>query len=219
VVYLGHVTHYFHKNIAGPKVSSWSRGYRDFEDEREMSEYIIEVFNRTMKADDVLYHLGDWSFGGLDNLWNFRKHLQVKTIHLMLGNHDKHIKNNAELLNCFRNTNNEETKGNITFLTSDTTHMRASAKDLFTSVQSVLNVKHGKHNFFLSHYSHRVWEGSHKGVIHLYGHSHNTIPDYGKSMDVGIDVAKKILGDYRPFSIEEIIQIMDKKQITKVDNH
>lgn len=92
-------------------------------------------------------------------------------------------------------------------------------KDSFTSIQDVLTVKHGKHTFFLSHYSHRIWYGSHKGFIHLYGHSHDSIPDYGKSMDVGIDVAKRITGEYRPFSVEEIIGIMDKKQINFVDKH
>lgn len=92
-------------------------------------------------------------------------------------------------------------------------------KNFFTSVQDVLSVKHGKHSFFLSHYSHRVWSGSHKGSIHLFGHSHGSIPDYGKSMDVGIDVAKKILGEYRPFSIEEVISIVDKKEVGLPDNH
>jgi len=92
-------------------------------------------------------------------------------------------------------------------------------KDSFTSIQDVLTVKHGKNTFFFSHYSHRIWLGSHKGFIHCYGHSHNSIPDYGKSMDVGIDVAYGRLGEYRPFRIEEIISIMDKKEITFVDNH
>ncbi len=92
-------------------------------------------------------------------------------------------------------------------------------KEHFTSIQDVLTVKHGKHTFFLSHYSHRTWLGSHKGILHLYGHSHGTISDFGKSMDVGIDVAKRLKGEYRPFSIEEIIQIMDKKEIEYPDHH
>lgn len=92
-------------------------------------------------------------------------------------------------------------------------------KDVFTSTQDVLCVSHGKHKFFLSHYAHRIWPGSHKGVIHLYGHSHNSIPDFGKSMDVGVDVARKLYGEYRPFSIEEIISIMGKKETKEVDHY
>ncbi len=92
-------------------------------------------------------------------------------------------------------------------------------KHLFTSVDWVQHLSYNKFKFFMSHYSHRVWEGSHKGYIHLYGHSHDTIPDHGKSMDVGIDVAYKMFGEYRPFSIDEIISIMDKKDIVFVDDH
>lgn len=89
----------------------------------------------------------------------------------------------------------------------------------FTSIQDVLTVTHGKHTFFMSHYAHRIWLGSHKGIIHLYGHSHDSIPDYGRSMDVGVDVAKRLKGEYRPFSIEEIIDIIDKKEIVFPDKH
>lgn len=92
-------------------------------------------------------------------------------------------------------------------------------KNSFTSIQDVLTVKHGNHTFFLSHYSHQVWYGSHKGVIHLFGHSHNSIEGIGKSMDIGVDTAYKLLKEYRPFSIEEVISIMDKKEVKFTDHH
>ncbi len=211
-------THYFHKNIAGPKVSTWKSGYRNFEDEKEMSRHIVKVFNQTVKEDDILYHCGDWSFGGTQNIWNFRKQLRCKNIHLIHGNHDTHIKKDIELPNCKR----AELYSSIFIdgepIGGDTCDY-VLLSSLFVSTNDTLTVKHGNHTFFLSHYSHRVWEGSHKGIIHLYGHSHGSIPDYGKSMDCGIDVAKRLLGDYRPFSIEEIIQIMDRKEITFPDHH
>jgi calcineurin-like phosphoesterase family protein len=40
---------------------------------------------------------------------------------------------------------------------------------------------------FLSHYGHRVWPTSFHGSLHLYGHSHGTLPPLGRSMDVGVD--------------------------------
>ncbi len=192
--------HYFHKNISGPKVSSWKSGYRNFENEIEMSRHIVKVWNQTVAEDDILYCLGDWCFQGSHNIWNFRKQLRCKTIHLCLGNHDEHIRKNARIT---------DKEGNeICF-----------AQDLFTSIQDVLQVKHGNHEFFLSHYSHQVWNGSHKGLIHLFGHSHDSIKGIGKSMDVGIDSAKRILGEYRPFSIEEVIQLMNKIPLVLVDHH
>lgn len=43
--------------------------------------------------------------------------------------------------------------------------------------------------------------------------------NYGKSMDIGIDVAYKLFGEYRPFSIDEIISILDKKEVEYPDHH
>jgi calcineurin-like phosphoesterase family protein len=93
-------------------------------------------------------------------------------------------------------------------------------KNLFSSIEDVGWCKDRKDRpIFLSHYSHRVWEGSHKGYIHLYGHSHDSIPDHGKSMDVGVDTAYRLFGEYRPFSIDEIVSIMDKRDIAYIDHH
>ncbi len=72
---------------------------------------------------------------------------------------------------------------------------------------------------FLSHYAHRIWPGSHKNVIHLYAHSHDSIPDYGRSMDIGIDVSYRLFGEYRPFSMSEIVDIMKKKSVEFPDHH
>lgn len=93
-------------------------------------------------------------------------------------------------------------------------------KDMFASINDVMWCKERKDRpIFLSHYSHRVWHGSHKGYLHLYGHSHNSIPDHGKSMDVGVDSAYKRTGEYRPFSIDEVINIMDKRSVALIDHH
>lgn len=189
-------THYYHKNIAGAKVSSWKSGYRDFENEKEMSDCIVNTINRYVKHDDILYHLGDWSFQNLENVVNFRRRLTVREIHLCLGNHDHNIKKNKIV----------EKFGEYT-------------QQQFSSVQDVIWDKIGNQEMFLSHYSHQVWPGSHKGVIHLFGHSHDTIKGIGKSMDVGIDVAYRMFSEYRPFSLEEILDIMSKKTIDFIDHH
>ena len=61
-------SHYGHTNIAGPKVSRWQRGYRDFNSVWEMNKSLIDGINKYVKEDDILYHLGDWSFGGIHNI-------------------------------------------------------------------------------------------------------------------------------------------------------
>lgn len=178
--------HFGHTNIAGPKVSKWPKGYRDFESVHEMNKCITQSVNKYVQPDDTLFFLGDFCFGGHQNTPVYRHSLQCRNIHLCRGNHDHHID---------------------------------KYKELFTSIQDVKDLNYTPYTIFMSHYAHRVWQGSHKGWIHLYGHSHDTIPDHGKSMDVGVDVAYRLFGEYRPFSIEEIIQIMNKRQIVFEDHH
>lgn len=190
--------HGYHRNIAGSKVSQWKTGYRDFDDEVVMTTTIANTINKYVKYNDVLYSLGDWSFGNVYNIKRLRDQINCQTIHHILGNHCDKIRNNKE------------------FMTDEGLRY---AQDFFTSVQDVITVKIDSHTFFLSHYAHRVWLGSHKSTIHLYGHSHHSIPDYGKSMDVGVDVAYAMFGEYRPFSLEEILIIMNKKQVTLPDRH
>lgn len=187
-------THFGHTNIVGPEISSWKSGYRDFKSLHEMNMALVDGINKYVKEDDVLYHLGDWSFGGVQNILKFRKYIVCKNIHLILGNHDQHIVD-------------KEVKFDDTPF---------NPFELFSSVQDVLHLKLGKTEVFLSHYSHRVWNGSHKGVIHLYGHSHGSIPDYGRSMDVGVDVSYKMFGEYRPFNIGDINRIMEKREVGKI---
>lgn len=63
------------------------------------------------------------------------------------------------------------------------------------------------HRFFVSHYAHRTWPGKEQGVIHLYGHSHGSLPGVGRSMDVGVDANDSA---YAPWSATEIIEKMNK---------
>ena len=162
-----------------------------------MNKSLIDGINKYVKEDDILYHLGDWSFGGIHNIKLFRDSIVCKNIHLILGNHDQHIVDKE--VKFFDDSFNPV--------------------GLFSSVQDVLHLEIGKTKLFLSHYSHRVWNGSHKGIIHLYGHSHGSIPDFGRSMDVGVDVAYKMFGEYRPFNIGDIMRIMEKREIHQINHH
>jgi calcineurin-like phosphoesterase family protein len=51
----------------------------------------------------------------------------------------------------------------------------------------------------LCHYAMRVWNKSHHGALHLYGHSHGTLPGTAQSLDVGVDC-----WDFRPVTLTEI---------------
>jgi len=93
--------------------------------------------------------------------------------------------------------------------------------EFFTWVGDVNMITVEKQKIFISHYKHALWEGSHKGFWHLYGHSHSSAEHWkiGKSMDIGIDNAKKLLGAYRPFSFQEVKYLMDQREVFFGDHH
>ncbi|MGU3465574.1 metallophosphoesterase [Methylobacterium sp. C33D] len=52
---------------------------------------------------------------------------------------------------------------------------------------------------FMFHYACRVWPRMHRGDIHLYGHSHGTLPGTAASTDVGVDCF-----GFRPVTFDQI---------------
>lgn len=215
--------HYWHKNIAGPKVSVWKGGYRDFEDEKEMSQHIVKIFNKYVKHDDVLYCLGDWNFAGINNCWNFRKQLECREIHLIYGNHDHNIISNKEIVLLVEDWDRYEYLSGYEIDVYDKNNGRTGIEpqNLFKSCDHYKEISINGQGFCLSHYKHFIWQGQAKGWIHLYGHSHASAEKHiiGKSMDVGIDNAKLLLGEYRPFSITEVINLMNKRDVYSNDHH
>lgn len=56
-------------------------------------------------------------------------------------------------------------------------------------------------------------------ISKFYGHCHSNMEDKynrGKQMDVGVDNAYKLLGEYRPFSFEEARDMVKDRQQTEV---
>jgi calcineurin-like phosphoesterase family protein len=205
-IYITSDTHYGHKNIVRG-TSEWTdkSRCRPFDSIEEHNAVLVENINRTVGENDILYHLGDWSFGGADNIRLFRSKLRCKTIHLILGNHDHHIE---------RNTN--------------------GSQYYFSSVQHYKETVINKQRIVMSHFAMRVWNKSHHGSYMLYGHSHGTLDDKkpifpqptwigdefyiknSRSMDVGVDCHP----EFRPFSIDEIHDILRNREVTlNIDHH
>jgi calcineurin-like phosphoesterase family protein len=181
--------HYGHANIAGPSVSKWDSGYRDFDSVEHMNDVLCDNINSVVKANDTLFFLGDLAFGGKANIAKARSRINCKSFFVTAGNHDKHL---------------------------------PEFRDLFSGIYKVWAGKlHGRY-FYLNHYAHRVWEHSHHGSIHLFGHSHNSLPDdpHSLSMDVGVDTCLFGHKKYTPYHYDEVIHIMDNfKEWKQVDHH
>ncbi len=213
-------THYGHKNIV-KGTSEWSiaiggnhQSVRDFATMEEHNDALVKNFNGLIKPDDTLYHLGDWSFGGHENIKVFRDRLACKNIHLIFGNHDQHI---------------EPIDSPYRQLFSSVQHYKEIALRINTNKSG----KYGKTKFVLSHYAMRVWNQSHHGAIMLYGHSHGTLDEMTpnianptwigdqyfiknyRTMDVGVDTH-----NLYPYHLDEILEIMKNRDMSmEVDHH
>ena len=72
---------------------------------------------------------------------------------------------------------------------------------LFASSQPFAQAKVEGVRLCLLHYGMRVWPGSRRGALHLYGHSHGRLPGDRQCVDVGVDYAPWA---YRPVSLAEL---------------
>lgn len=130
---------------------------RPFQSVGEMDDTIIANWNAVVAPNDVVWHLGDFAFRNAHHPEFYRRQLHGH-IHMVWGNHDE-----------------------------DTQKLYEKGQVGFASAQDVKYLRYDGCRLFLSHYAHRVWRNSHHGSFHLYGHSHGMLPDYHRSMDVGVD--------------------------------
>lgn len=212
-VFLTSDTHYHHRGVCAGE-TSWVKlprpfaewedadrpglerfcldaGIRAFGSLAQMDDALVAGINSTVGPDDVLFALGDWSFGPREKTVEFRERIVCRNVHLVLGNHDGRISKSSEL------------------------------RGLFASVQPYLEIEVDGSMACLFHYKQTVWNRSHRGSYHLYGHSHGSSEHIvnGRSMDVGVDNAYALLGEYRPFSFDEAVRILEGRKFVAVDHH
>lgn len=185
--------HYGHKNICSG-VSEWggSNKTRRFTSVEEMNDAIIESINSVVSENDILYHLGDWSFGGWENVWHFRKQIKCKHIRHINGNHDNAIMEDKffPLLQMIDGDIVEiETPRIWSGVKADGD---VTAHDFFESVSDLAYVMINGVFFVLSHEPFESWRHKEYGSIHLHGHVHHGMDKHilnakYKRMDVGWD--------------------------------
>lgn len=226
--------HYAHKNICRG-TSSWnlddhgdSDAVRDFDTLDQMNDAIVNGINNMVGQDDWLVCLGDWSFAGIENIWKFRRRIICNNIILIVGNHDHHIVNNAILPNCFKRYIPDGSVGRTAlFVNPEDSYSdfdeQAEAQDIFSGVYSYLELTvsgdFGKNTYNLFHFPIHIWNKAHHNRVHLYGHVHGgyTAPD--RSLDVGIDNAFRLLGEYKPFSEADIERYMRGRTYQQQSHH
>jgi len=212
-------SHYSHKNIVKGE-TSWnmeraSNSVRDFGTRYEMNTEIVGNINMIVNEDDWLIHLGDVSFGGIEQIWEFRKRLNVKNILLVRGNHDHHIFPDSKPIYIDNSDIEIAEKLNIPWeRTEHKSIPYVLTQDLFTYVTVNPWVKiiypNMAFNFDLFHRPMLSWEKMSVGWFHLFGHLHSSSEEKlkfpGKCMDVGIDG-----NDLKPYNLMDVVKILQAK--------
>lgn len=198
--------HTYHTNLCYG-VSKWENkedGTRKFDTIEEMNHKIFTEINETVGKDDILYICGDFSFGGITNIWNTRKNINCKNVHLILGNHDHHIKKNKEIPNCYR----ENDTNHIIDEEYNPTFLKVYARELFTSVNNEKVLLINGQKIILSHYPLETWEDIENGSWNLFGHFHGNFEESNKlQIDVGLDAR-----NLKVLSFNDVFEIMKIKK-------
>jgi len=156
-------------------------------DVRDMDDRLVTEINRVVGADDLLFHLGDFT-GRLSgsrtrHARDIRQRLECERIVLIRGNHDPRHKPDFDALF-------ESVHERLTFRCSDVASLS------------------GDERIVMEHYPLRVWQGRHDGACHLYGHAHGTILEEGRSTDVGVDN-----WNLRPIELSSVIGLLRDRPI------
>lgn len=165
---------------------------RPFRNIDHMHDEFVKNWNSVVKRDDVVFHLGDVSLGIQRNELQELIYKLNGTIYLVPGNHD------------YFDTWDQNIFDNKKVIVLD------------RLIDIKIRVKDENLCFTLCHYAMKVWNKSHHNSIHLYGHSHNSMPDdrNSRSMDVGVDA-----NNFTPISLHDVLEKMSKKVYKNVDAH
>jgi calcineurin-like phosphoesterase family protein len=170
--------HFGHANI----IKYCGRPFKTLE---EMDAGMAGLWNGVVGIDDIVYHLGDFALGDVHRAAHYFSQLNGQ-IKVVPGSHD------GRWLSGF---------------SADVTGRAGHPVEILPPLVSLELPELGGGNWpqvvVLCHYAMRVWDRSHYGAWHLYGHSHGNLPGLGKSFDVGVDCT-----DFTPLSLERVAEKM-----------
>lgn len=160
-----------------------------------MNDHLVDKINEYVKKDDVLWHLGDFSFSKRKNAVEcakkHREKINCKNVFLIKGNHDS-----EEITKVFEESYN---------------YYELKFKSKF------IVLSHYCHAFWNKSHQ-KSW------MLYGHAHSsaekwlNQNMP--GRlSLDVGIDNVYNIFGEYRPISFFEINQFFQEKKGFHIDGN
>lgn len=177
--------HFYHKNIC-----KFTRRHEVVQQEHH-EEWLIDIWNSTVKKSDKIWHLGDLTFlTKYEDIAALIKKLNGQKFFIK-GNHDR-----TKILNQLKNDN------------------------LIQNWYQYEEIKISATPVCLFHFPIASWHKQGYGSLHLHGHCHGSYTTgKGKILDVGIDSAYNIKGKHEFFSEEDIANYMSHRELQTVDHH
>jgi calcineurin-like phosphoesterase family protein len=166
---------------------------RPFKTIEEHDAAILSNHNSVVKDEDVVFNFGDVGyrcscFYIVEQLKKFNGKLVI-----ILGNHDKALREALQK----GMLDKEIFDGKIEIVGG-----KAAVFDKSLALSKMLEFDGQR--VFISHYACRTWPSAFRGAWHLYAHSHNHLPQFYKSFDIGVDT-----NNFFPYDLETIKNRMD----------
>lgn len=184
-VFLTSDLHFQHKAILRHCPGRAKVGGFDVDDVEAHDKWLVSRWNERIGKKDIVYILGDFSFGSPESVGKLLGKLNGKKF-LVLGNHDKsseHLTGYFEQITQLKEVTFK--KCNYDFLDED-------------------------FMVFMSHYPMVTWPSKHYGCVQLHGHCHSRLDDYNEeSLDLRMDVGFDCKYDF--YTLEEVYRIFKDK--------
>ena len=195
-----------------PNTKEYKKFRLSIQSVQNMDRSLINNINSFVNENDLLIHLGDFAFvKNFDQLKKYRDQIFCKNIWHLWGNHD--------------NRKNFLEDGIIFNRTFDSVFCYIfNYNEIYTERElQQENIKINKNKttkIYLNHYANIIWQDSHKGSYHFYGHSHGNfeekrkqlIPTW-KCMDIGVDCH-----NYTPVKIDDACSKLDNWVESQLNN-
>lgn len=173
--------HFGHKNI-----HKFCPETRPDVDVAIMNRNMIRRWQEQVRPEDTVYALGDFFFCNATEAKGIMRQL-TGNIKLVYGNHDKTIRNDAEL------------------------------QRMFATIQEYAEIVVNGQTFCMFHYPIEEWNKMHHGAIHVYGHIHNKVmKSGGRAINVCIDSPDMYNGvPYSLHSVEDVIRVAEQREVRR----
>lgn len=184
--------HFFHKNI----INLCNRPFSGIED---MHEFMIQEWNKRVKATEKIYVLGDFSFRGPDLSKSILDRLSGYKI-LILGNHDMapHKALASGFNEVYENLIIEIGNKKKVLLSHFPYHPMLSFKRI---LNYEIDMKFSEDKVDMRYLHKRSVDDGCTWLLH--GHVHNSWTQNGRQINVGVDVNK-----FKPISHEKILEMI-----------